>query len=168
MKWLSYFILAYIALGFQVGLRGFIDVKGAAPNFVLIVVVFLALNATRESALVGCFLLGLMQDLLTMHPIGTWAVAYSLVAVFVISTQEVVYPNHPLTHFFLCLVGGIFCGVVLTFHGWLYPLLHGKGSPSSGGSVGMFGSALYTAVLAPIVLGALQRMKGPFAFRRRI
>ena len=58
--------------------------------------------------------------------------------------------------------------MVLTFHGWLYPLLHGRGSASSGATVGMFGSALYTAVLAPIVLGALQRMKGPFAFRRRI
>lgn len=166
MRWVSYFILAYIAVGVQFALSGFVEIKGAAPNLVLLVVIFLAVNGGREPVLLGSFLLGLMQDLLTLHPLGTWAVTYSLVAIFVLSTQEIVYREHPLTHFSLALTGGILCGVVLTVHGWIYPLLHGKGA-GHGGGVAAFTSAIYTAVLAPVVLGVLQRMKRAFAFRRR-
>jgi len=104
--------------------------------------------------------------MLTLHPIGTWAVAYGLVGMFVASTQEVVYRGHPLTHFSLALLGGILCGVVLTFHEWVYPMIHGKGS-GQGGAVALFAGALYTAILAPIVLGVLQRMKSTFGFRHR-
>jgi rod shape-determining protein MreD len=167
MKWLPYFILAYLILGFQIGLRGFVEFKGAAPNLVLIVVIFLALNAPREPALLGCFLLGMMQDLLTLHPVGTWAVAYGLVAYFVLSTQEVVYPEHPLTHFSMTLAGGILCAVVLSLHAWLYAWFHGKNNGQSQ-AVGLFASALYSAILAPFILGMLQRMKGAFGFRRRV
>jgi rod shape-determining protein MreD len=166
MRWVSYFILAYIALGAQVALKGFVDIKGAEPNLVLLVVIFLAVNGGREPVLLGSFILGIMQDLLTLHPLGTWAVTYTLVAMFVLSTQEIVYREHPLTHFSLALTGGILCGVVLTIHGWIYPLLHGATIGHSGG-IASFASAIYTAALAPIVLGVLQRMKRAFAFRRR-
>ena len=166
MRWVSYFILAYIALGVQIALDGFVDIKGVTPNFVLLVVIFLAVNGGREPVLLGSFILGLMQDLLSLYPLGTWAVTYTLVAMFVLSTQEIVYREHPLTHFSLALLGGILCGVVLTFHEWIYPMLHGQGS-GQGGAVALFAGALYTAVLAPIVLGVLQRMKGTFGFRRR-
>lgn len=166
MRWLSYFILAYIALGVQVALPGFVEIKGAGPNFVLLVVVFLAVNGGREPVLLGSFLLGLMQDLLTLHPLGTWAICYSLVAMFVLSTQEVVYREHPLTHFSLALTGGIMCGIFLTLHGWIYPFLHGPSAVHTG-AVAWFASAIYTAILAPILLGVLQRMKRAFNFKRR-
>jgi rod shape-determining protein MreD len=168
MRWLTYFILAYLALGLQVGLRGFVEVRGATPNFVLLVVVFLAINGGREPVLVACFLLGLMQDLFTQQPLGTWAVAYSLVGASVWSTQEIVYPKHPLTHFSLTLLGGILAGVVLTAHGWLYPLLHGHDAGVGGtGPAVYLGSALYSAILAPLVLGVLHRVRKAFAFNKR-
>jgi rod shape-determining protein MreD len=168
MRWPAYFILAYLALGAQVALTGFVDIRGVEPNLALLVVVFIALNGNREPVLLGAFLLGLMQDLLTLQPLGTWAFSYGLVAMSVLSTQEIVYRDHPMTHFFLALSGGILCGVVLTVHGWLYPFLHGGAPAPGGGSVaGHFAGALYTAALAPVLLGALQRMKGLFGFRRR-
>lgn len=166
MRWVTYFILAYIALGLQVGLSGpgYIDIKGAAPNFVLLVVIFIGVNGGREPTLLGAFLLGLMQDLLTLYPLGTWAVTYGVVAMFVLSTQEVVYREHPLTHFSLGLSGGIICAVMLALHGWLYPRMHK--SAEIHGAVGYFASAVYTAILAPIVLGVLQRLRRAFAFKR--
>jgi rod shape-determining protein MreD len=169
MRWLTYFILAYVALGVQVGLDGYIDAKKAAPNFVLMVVVFLGINGTREPVLLGSFLLGLMQDLFTLQPLGTWALCYSLVALSVLSVQEIVYREHPLTHFSLVLVGGISCAVVLTLQAWLYPMLHG-GAAAGGRGIGVLqhlASALYSAILAPVVLGVLQRMRGAFAFRKQ-
>ena len=70
MRWLSYFILAYLALGAQVAVRPFVSVGEAVPNFLLMIVVFLAMNAPREPALLGCFFLGLMQDLLTLQALA--------------------------------------------------------------------------------------------------
>lgn len=166
MRWPTYFILAYLALGFQVALRGYVEVKDAMPYFPLMVVVFLGINGAREPVLMGSFLLGLMQDLFTLQPLGTWALCYSLVALSVLSVQEIVYPDHPLTHFSLALVGGILCAVVLTFQGWIYPLLHG-GAGRGAGVLQHLGSALYTAILAPLVVGVLQRTRGAFGFRKR-
>jgi rod shape-determining protein MreD len=168
MRWFAYFIFAYLALGLQIALKGYVDIKGAEPNFVLLLVVFLAINGARDQTLLGAFLLGFMQDLLTLQPLGTWAFSYSLVALFVLSTQEIVYPEHPLTHFSLALSGGIICGVVLTLQHWVYPALHGGVRPAGAGVLGYFSSALYSAALAPILIGILQRMKGAFGFRRRV
>ena len=179
MRWLTYFILAYFALGIQVALRGFVDIKGAEPNLVLLVVIFVAVNASREAAVLGAFMLGVMQDLLTLQPMGVWAVCYGLVALFVISTHEIVYRDHPLTHFSLALAGGVLCTVVLLIHGWVYPWIWGRGDPAGPhnpemvptfrpGALNLLAGALYTAVLAPFVLGGLQRVKKAFAFRRRL
>jgi len=169
MRWLTYFILAYLALGLQVGLRGFVEVRGATPNFVLMIVVFLAINGAREPVLIASFLLGVMQDLFTQQPLGTWAIAYSLVGASVYSTQEIVYPKHPLTHFSLTLLGGILAGVVLTIHGWIYPLIHGhETGVGAAGEIGVYlASALYSAVLAPLFLGVLHRLRKAFAIARR-
>jgi rod shape-determining protein MreD len=178
MRWLTYFILAYVAVGVQIALRGYFDIKGAEPNLVLLVVIFVAVNAPREAALGGAFLLGVMQDLLTLQPMGVWAVCYGLVAMFVISTHEIVYREHPLTHFSLALTGGILCTIVIVVHGWIYPMIHGRGMPAGPhnpeavllqrpSAIGLLAGTIYTAILAPLVLGALQRMKRAFAFRRR-
>jgi cell shape-determining protein MreD len=107
-----------------------------------------------------------MQDLFTLQPLGTWALCYSLVALSVLSVQEIVYRDHPLTHFTLALVGGILCAVVLTAQGWIYPLLHG-GAHRGLGVLQHLSSALYTAILAPVVLAVLQRMRGAFGFRKQ-
>ncbi len=50
MRWLPYFILAYVALGVQVGLGHYVSYKGAAPNLVLVAAVFIGLNAPPPAA----------------------------------------------------------------------------------------------------------------------
>ena len=58
------------------------------------------------------------------------------------------------------LVGGLLLAAVVAIHGWI------KGPP--GVSVmDLFTSALYTAFLAPIVLGLLHLTRKAFAFTRR-
>lgn len=158
MRWIVYFILAYVSLGIQAGLAGpFLRVHGAPPNVVLLAAIFVAVNARREPALLGCFLLGLMQDLLTSQALGLYAMSYGLVAMFVISTQEFVYRDHPLTHFSLALVGGLMTAGVLFVHGWI------RGPFES--PVALLTSAAYTAVIAVPVLGLLQMVRKAFAFQ---
>src|SRR5688572_31370133 len=98
MRWASYFILAYLALGIQIGAGEFLRVGGAKPDLVLLAVIYIAINAPREAALGGAFGMGLMVDLVGLGPLGLYAFAYGLVAMFVVSMQEVVYREHPMAH----------------------------------------------------------------------
>lgn len=158
MRWLVFFILAYLALGVQAGLAGaYLRVNGAPPNVVLLAALFVAVNAPREEALLGCFVLGLMQDLLTMDALGVYALSYGVVGMFVISTQEFVYRGHAATNFSLSLVGGLVTGAVVFAHGWV------RGPWVS--PVALLTSAVYTAVIGVVVLGLLQRARGAFAFQ---
>ena len=156
MRWISFFILAYVALGVQLGLAGAADIQGAGVNVVMLAAIFIALNVPRDEALLGCFLLGLMQDLLTLQPLGVWAVAYTIVGMFVISTQEFVYREHPLTHITLGLGGGLLSGAVRWLHAWLYAAIHHQETATVSVKTVLLG-AILSAAAAPVVLWALQR-----------
>jgi rod shape-determining protein MreD len=161
MRWAAYFILAYVAVGVQVGIGDFarVGASGARPDLILLAVLFIAIHAPRDAALLGAFGIGLAKDMTTLSPLGLYAVAYSLVGMFTVSTQELVYRGHPVTHVILGFIGSLLAGAVVLIHGWI------KGPPAPIGE--MFGSAVYTALLAPIVLGLLNLARGAFAFRKR-
>ena len=173
MRWFAYFILAYFAIALQIGLAPYVQYKNAAPNLVLLAAVFIALNAPRDAALLGCFCLGVLQDLVTQQQPGLYALSYGLMGMVVFGAHQVVYREHPLTHFSLALVGGVITAVVLLLHGWVHPPwppVKGAGGnqllPAIRLSPGTeITRAVYTAVLAPLVLGALQRVKKVFAFQ---
>jgi rod shape-determining protein MreD len=181
MRWLTYFILAYIALGVQVGLGDYVSYQGAAPNLVLLAAIFIAINAPRDAALLGCFGMGVMQDLLTQQPPGLYAFAYGIIGLMVAGTNQVVYREHPLTHFSMALGGGLVVAIILLIHGWIHPpgaretIWIGGAGPTQTTQVSVdavrtspateFTRAIYTAVLAPIVLGLLQRGKKVFSFQ---
>ena len=163
MRWLTYFILAYLAIGLQLGGGDYLSVAGARPNVVMLAVIFIAINAPREPALLGCVGIGLLQDLVTLQPLGLYAAAYGLVGMFVVSTQEIVYREHPFTHLSLAFVGCLLVSAVVLVHGLVRPP---RASPGA-----LFATAVYTAALAPLVLWGLQRTKRAFNFsapRRRL
>lgn len=157
MRWISYFILAYITLGIQTGLARAMDFHSSAPNFVLMAVVYISMNAPRDAALLGAFILGALQDLTSQGTMGLYSLSYGLVAMFVGSARQVAYREHPLTHFSLTLGGGLITAAILFIHGWL------RGPHS--GLMALVYTAIYSAVLAPIILGVLQRMKMVFKFQ---
>jgi rod shape-determining protein MreD len=171
MRWFTYAILAYLAVGLQIGLAPYIAYRGAAPNFVLLAVVFIAVNAPKDAALLGCFILGFLQDLVTQQQPGLFALSYGLVAMLIVSTQQVVYKDHPLTHFSLALAAGLVTATILVVHGWVRPpafratdvkIAIRAVRPS--GTIELT-RALYTALLAPIVLGVLRKTKTVFGFQ---
>jgi rod shape-determining protein MreD len=171
MRWVSYFILAYLILGVQLGLAAHVQYRGAGPNLGLLAVVFISLNAPIDEAFLGSFLLGALQDLVTLEPMGLYAFSYGLVALLVSRLSQVAHREHPLTQFFMTLAGGIVTGILLWIHAWIHPngmaLLEASVAvPTvrlSGRTIAV--SILYTSILAPFVLGALQRMAPPFAFK---
>ena len=161
MRLSAYFILAYLVIGLQVGMGDFVRVgaSGARPDLVLLAVIFIAIHAPRDAAMLGAFGIGLAKDVTTIAPLGLYAIAYSLVGMMTVSTQEYVYRAHPVTHASLGFFASLIAGGVVLIHGWI------KGPPASLGEI--FASAVYTAVVAPVVLGLLNLAKGAFSFRRR-
>ena len=173
MRWLAWSILAYVAIALQIGLGPFLRYKGAQPNLVLLAALFIALNAPRDAALLGCLCMGVLQDLLTQQPPGLFALSYGLTAMLAVSVHQVVYREHPLTHFLLALVGGLLTMLVLLVHGWVHPAAPRTVAPDGvtllpaiRPSAGLeFVRVIYTAALAPVVIGLLQRSKKVFAFQ---
>jgi rod shape-determining protein MreD len=171
MRWLPYLILGYVALGLQIGLRDLLSFHGGAPNFVLLAVVYMGLNLPRNSALLGSFFLGLVQDCCCQHPAGLYALSYGLTALIVVGTQQVVYRQHPLAHFGLTLLGGLVVALVLTLHAYLHPASpaqvaeNGAPLPALRDSpIPPLISAVYSALLAPGLLWILNRFR-PLAAR---
>ena len=165
MRWLAFSILAYLVLGLQIGAGDYAQVgwSWAQPNFVLIAVIFVTLNAPAEAALMGAFVLGAMQDLTAQQPFGLYALSYGMVALALTGATQAIYRDHPITHFTSVLFGGCVTAVVLTFHNWIY---HGGMGAST-----LFASALYSAILAPLILWPLQKSRRMFGFqaaRRRV
>ncbi len=167
MRWISYFILAYLIIAIHMALAGYLRWGQASPNLVLPAAVFIAINARREHALIGAFGLGFLQDLFTQHPLGLFAFAYGLVGLFVVGTQPAVYRDHPLTHFFVTLLASVLVGFVVLFNNWAYPILHTHSGQLRQPMLGILASALYTAALAPIIMGLLGKAKPLFGFRGR-
>jgi rod shape-determining protein MreD len=163
MNWIPFLILAYVAVAMQTGLSplvrlGSADSIGAEPNFGLIVVVFIALYAQRQTALLAAFVMGALQDLATQQPFGLFAFSYGLAAVVIASGSRKVYRSHPLTHFFFALLGGFISALVLLLHS------HLRHTPV--GAVTTFSGAVYTAALAPLLIAGLQKARRLFAFRK--
>src|SRR3954452_19827406 len=122
MRWLAYFILAYVMLGLQLGIGAHMQYRGVAPNLVLLVVVFISLNAPRDEAMLGSFLLGAMQDLVTLQPMGLYAFSYGIVSMIVSNVAQLAYREHPLTQFFMTLIGGIITAILILLQGWFHPI----------------------------------------------
>jgi rod shape-determining protein MreD len=154
MRWIPVLLLAYVAIGIQVGTAGQVRIHGAGPNLGLLVIVFVSLGAPRDYALLACLLIGAMQDLGTGQSFGLFALSYGIVGYLVVGVQNVVYRQHPLTHASLVLIGGIISGLVL----WI----HGRFTGDRVSILQVMGIAIYTAILAVPVLAMLQRSRRVF------
>jgi rod shape-determining protein MreD len=171
MKWLPFLILAYLMIGLQAGMGGNLRWMGAGPNLVLLAVVFIALNAPKEPALLGCLVLGLVHDLVTQQPLGLHALAYALGGMLIYNMQHVVHREHVLTQFSTTLLAGLVAAGLILLHEHLHP--PGAAQVVDGsiavealrtGSGTVLLGALFTAALAPLVLWPLQRLRRVFSF----
>jgi len=170
LRWLPFFILCYLTLGLQLGIGSYASFRGVSPNLLLLVVVFISLSARREEAMFASFLLGAVQDLITLQPFGLFAFSYGLVSMVVCILAESVKRTHPLTHVSLTFVGATLMGMVLIVHDYFRPV--GPVSTVGGtvvhairiGPRVVLVSVLYTTLLAPIVIGLLQLSSRLFGF----
>jgi rod shape-determining protein MreD len=157
VRFIPTLFLAYLALGLQSGLAQHIQIRDASPNLVLPVVIFIALYASRDSALLGTYLIGLMQDMLSMVPLGVNPLMYAAITAAVRMTQPAIHREHWLTHILLGLAGGVLQGAILTIVGLRMP-------PRPPVEM-LLVSTLYTAALCPILLLPLLASRRIFGFQ---
>jgi rod shape-determining protein MreD len=162
MRWIPFLILTYITIGLQLGLSGVAQVGGGGIDFILISVAFITINARRDTAMPACFILGLLNDLTGAGPVGTYALSYSIVALFVAGTDRALSVEHPFTHFIVTLMGGVIVTFTLLFHSWLSRY----GVPIAFWS-NIFGS-FYTALLALPVLWGMNKLRKSFRFKTSV
>ncbi len=166
MRWLTFFIIAYVAVGLQIGLGPHVRLGLAGFNLPLLVAVFVAINAPRDVGLLACFIVGAMQDLVTADTMGLYALSYGLFALVVSGASQSVKRGHPLTHIAMTLLGSVINAFIIYLHG---AIKYFHGVPIGVGA--LFASIIYTTLLSPIIVGALHQMAGVFGFesvRRRM
>lgn len=160
MKWPVFAIFAFLAVVVQLSLRSTLtlhSIGGISPNLVGCLAVFVALFASRLSALWACWLLGLALDLAPqaryapVHLIGPNALGFVFGCYIVLELRSMVFRRRALTIGLLTLLflgaSSMVAASILTIRGW-YP---GESMPLGGPLnelLQRWGVAVYSALIA--------------------
>jgi rod shape-determining protein MreD len=149
MRWFNFAILVMIVLVLQVGITRLFSIgsQNIMPDLLLMVAVILAFRGQGYSVLIACWVLGLVRDLSSDAVLGTYAIAFGLVALMVSRLHQFLYVDRPLS---VILVTFVSAFAVEQF-AILAVLLRGDLKSGQYGSLtlSILLSALFTAVLAP-------------------
>jgi len=114
MNWIAFVILSYVTVALQSALTPMLR-YGSSSRIWDDHAGIIALYADRQSALLGCFILGAMQDLATCQRLGCLRLAMDCGTGRYLGARSV-YREHPLTHFSCALLAGFVTTVVLYLH----------------------------------------------------
>jgi rod shape-determining protein MreD len=165
MRWLPFIIFAYFFVSLQFALGGILSAWRFTPNLVLLLVIFIGLHAPLDAALLAGLLLGLMHDVISAHGIGTYALAYSLLAALAFQLRGIMYADHVATHFTITILLGLLLIAYLIFRHWMRGFFFAGET-----SVAFWPQAvgiLLTAVLALPVIHLLRKMRRTFQFSNK-
>ncbi len=104
MRWVTFTILAAIMLTLQSAIAPRLELFGARPDWLLVVVVFFALHASPKDATLGACIVGGCADLMTIERLGFLALSYGLAAVAVASVREYLFRRRAVTQFIVTLI----------------------------------------------------------------
>ena len=156
---MSFAILAAVAIVLQTALGPHLaDSLWASPDWLFLLLVYLALHAPAADAMLAGWILGLLWDLGGNERIGLGAMVFGLCAAGIVQVRELLLTHRPLTTVSVtwCFGLGVWAALglyQLWFHfDWPYvkaDLL----------------AVLYTAALAPYLHGGLRRMDSLLGLR---
>ncbi len=105
MRWLTFAICAVVVITLQATIAPRLAWRGVAPDWILVLIVYFALNGRSIDVLIGAWILGALVDLQTLPaPMGFYSLTYALTAVIVYSVREYLFREHVLTYFFVTFV----------------------------------------------------------------
>ena len=165
MRWLSFVICALVFITLQSAVAPYLQVFGARPDWLLVVVVFFALYARGADAVMGAWLIGFIADLMTIEQFGLMSLSYALAALVVVGLRDFLFKYHAVTQFMVTLA---ICALVRSAWAMFCLMQYENASWTVAGLlVNALIVALYTAAFAPPVDRLLLKMSGLLGLPRR-
>ncbi|MBI4716659.1 MAG: rod shape-determining protein MreD [Planctomycetes bacterium] len=140
-----------------------VELRGARPDWLLVVVVFGALHAPPASAVGYAWVLGLVGGLLSVERTGLLALSYALAAGLVAAVREYLFRNSALAQIVLTLAVAL-----VVRGGWLlYRRVVDDPTTAlvAGVATDVVPASLYTALWAPFIHRFLAGVARPLGFR---
>ena len=167
MRWFGFAILALGALVVQTGASRVFSLGSGRimPDLLLLVAVVLAFRAEGDSAMLACWLLGLLKDLTSEAVLGSYALSFGVLALVILQLREFLYGERLLTMMLLVFVSSF----ALEQFAFLIYLLKGEpiGDQYGKFSLAMFFSSLLTSALLPYVQWLLLKFHRQLGLPRR-
>lgn len=136
---------------------------GARPGCLLILVLYVGLWGRPAAALGVAWACGLTKDLFSAGPIGVHALMFLGVAAGVAALRHYLFIERPFTQVVVALAASVACEAV---HWAFLAAVHLHRRLPGGAGDALVG-ALYTAVLAPVMLALLRRTRSWWRLERR-
>lgn len=118
MNWLTFSILAYLGYAAQLLLSPLWAVDGHEPSLLLILLVFVALQAPAMHAAWAAVLLGLLMDVYRADYqtglIGPWAIGMLAAGYALVQMRNLLFKDSMFTIAIMTLIAGIFALLVAT------------------------------------------------------
>ena len=118
MNWLTFAILTYFGFALQLVLAPVWPVQGHEPMVLLILLVFVGLQAPPMAVAWSAIVLGLLADILQQQHetglIGPWAIGFLAAGYAMIQLRNLLFRDSMFTIGIMTLVAGIFALLVAT------------------------------------------------------
>lgn len=149
-------ILAIPALAIELSLGERVSVWGGRPEPLLLLACFAAMFAKEaKQGLALAWVFGLLKDLGTTMPLGFHALVFAVLAYLLLTARQVLFREHPLMQsgivFFAAMIVSVFAAIQVC--------LFAGGIPFGVLALKTIMGALLSALLAPVVMGALLRWR---------
>lgn len=183
MKRIALFVLAWLLLGLEIGLRSTLQLWSpiVSPSLVFILAAFVAMTAPPRTAAWWAIGLGLAVDVVSPTPLpppglpavvlGPHALAFLVASHLIVSMRGVMIRRNPLTLGFLTLAGGLVAQALLLSVAFVRSYLDGAAFHAAEELGARGAGAAYTAVvgvaLAFVLIPAAELLGLPSQTRPR-
>ena len=118
MNWLTFAILAYFGYALQILLGPVWPIDGHAPMVMLILLVFIGLQAPPMAVAWSALILGLLTDIFlqkhTVGLIGPWALGFLAAGYAMVQLRNLLFRDSMFTIGIMTLIAGLFALLVAT------------------------------------------------------
>lgn len=165
MRWIPFTLCMLAALTGQAAWASRLELWGARPDGLLVVVVFFALHGVAGDALVAAWLVGVLADLMTIERLGFFSATYVLAAGAILAIREGLFRESLAVQVLVVLITGflvrgmwlVYRALTVDWHDATWRVLAVDGA----------WSAAYTALWALPMLALLWRLRNVFGVARR-
>ena len=152
--WKAGLLVAALAV-LEIAVTPRIGVRGARPECLLMLVLYVGLWGRADLALGVAWSAGFAKDLWSVGPLGAHALLFVGIALALLAVRHYLFLERPFTQVLLALTAHVTCGLG---YGMLLAVRQPHAGLRGGGTTVLLGAA-YTAALTPIALMLLRRTR---------